>query len=187
MKMTSLYGLVLLGGKSTRMGIDKGLLVYHGKPQREYLFNLLEKYCERVFTSCRADQKIPEALHPVADAFEWQSPINGIVSAFSKHADNAWLVVAVDMPYVDEDVLELLIKNRDQKMVATCFYNLQEKLPEPLLTLWEPSAYPLLLKFVEKGKISPRDFLKSNSIKMIDPPDERTLMNVNSPGEMPIH
>ncbi|MFT5737968.1 MAG: molybdopterin-guanine dinucleotide biosynthesis protein A, partial [Maribacter sp.] len=32
-----IYGLVLAGGKSTRMGVDKGLITYHGLPQRDYL------------------------------------------------------------------------------------------------------------------------------------------------------
>ena len=35
-------GLVLTGGKSTRMGSDKAQLKYHGKPQKEHVKNLLE-------------------------------------------------------------------------------------------------------------------------------------------------
>jgi molybdopterin-guanine dinucleotide biosynthesis protein A len=185
MKTASVYGLVLSGGKSSRMGKDKGALIYHRKPQREYLFELLGKCCEVVFTSCRSDQKIPDTLRPIVDHYAFEGPLNGIVSAFSKHPDKAWLIVAVDMPYVNEDVLQFLIKHRDPEKVATCFYSAEAKLPEPLLTLWEPSAYPLLLKFLEEEKISPRDFLKRNDIKMIDPPEERMLTNVNSPADFP--
>jgi molybdopterin-guanine dinucleotide biosynthesis protein A len=184
MKATSVYGLVLSGGKSSRMGKDKGLLTYHHKPQREYLFELLSKYCEVVFTSCRSDQKMPDTLNPVVDHYAFESPLNGIMSAFGKYPDKAWLIVAVDMPYVNENALGFLIKHRDPQKVATCFYNAEAKLPEPLLTLWEPLAYPLLLKFLEEGKISPRDFLKRNDVKMIDPPEEGTLMNVNSPEDL---
>jgi molybdopterin-guanine dinucleotide biosynthesis protein A len=184
MKTASVYGLVLSGGKSSRMGQDKGTLIYHHKPQREYLFELLGKCCEVVFTSCRSDQQIPSTLGPIVDHYAFESPLNGIVSAFGKHPDKAWLIVAVDMPYVNENVLQFLITHRDPEKVATCFYNAEAKLPEPLLTLWEPSAYPLLLKFLEEGKISPRDFLKKNDVKMIDPPEERTLLNVNSPEDL---
>jgi molybdenum cofactor guanylyltransferase len=180
-----LYGLVLAGGRSTRMGTDKGLLVYHGKVQREHLFDLLSRFCEGVFTSCHAGQQLPEHLNPLVDTYDLKSPMNGILSAFQKFPDKAWLIVAVDMPYVDDRVLETLIRQRDRSKVATCFYNEVEKLPDPLLTIWEPVSYPMLLKTVKQGKISPRDFLATHGACMITPPDDKTLLNINSPGGMP--
>ena len=180
-----LYGLVLAGGKSTRMGTDKGLNSYHGRPQREHLFHLLSACCAEVFTSCHAGQQIPADLNPLPDQYHLKSPIKGILTAFKKFHDQAWLIVAVDMPYVDHHVLETLIRNRDRSRVATCFYNASEKLPDPLLTLWEPLSYPLLLKFVEQGKISPRDFLSAHNAHMIPPPNNKTLLNINTPGDMP--
>lgn len=182
---TQLYGLVLSGGKSTRMGSDKGLISYHGKPQREHLFDLLSRCCAAVFTSCNAEQQVPEQLNPIVDQFNLQSPLNGILTAFRKFSDKAWLAIAVDMPYVDDHVLHTLITHRDSNKVATCFYNASEKLPDPLLTIWEPAAYPLLLKFIEQGRISPRDFLSTHHAQMIHPPSDKTLLNINTPGEMP--
>ena len=51
-----LFGLVLAGGKSQRMGEDKGLINYHGKIQREYMADLLDDICEETFISCRPEQ-----------------------------------------------------------------------------------------------------------------------------------
>ncbi|MBT1696594.1 molybdenum cofactor guanylyltransferase [Fulvivirgaceae bacterium PWU4] len=183
---SNLYGLVLSGGKSSRMGMDKGLISYHGKPQREHLFDLLSRCCARVFTSCNAEQQVPENLNPIVDQFDLQSPLNGILTAFKKFPDKAWLTVAVDMPYVDDHVLNTLIAHRDSNKVATCFYNASEKLPDPLLTIWEPAAYPLLLKFTEQGRISPRDFLSTHHAHMIHPPNDKTLLNINTPGDIPL-
>ena len=178
----TLNGLVLAGGYSTRMGTDKSLLVYNGKPQREYLFDLLSERCDRVFTSCRKDQDVPGKLNPLADSTNIPGPLNGIISAFAFQADASWLIVAVDMPFIFAPTLALLINNRDRKKYATCFYNPQTQLPEPLLTLWEAHAYPSLQEFVKNGKISAREFLKTHPIRMIDPPDEKTLVNVNYRG-----
>ena len=50
------YGLVLCGGKSTRMGTDKSMLQYHSKPQRYYVYDLLFPLCEKVFISCNEQQ-----------------------------------------------------------------------------------------------------------------------------------
>ena len=180
-----IYGLILTGGNSSRMGTDKSLLVYNGKPQREYLFDLLGKFCQQVFTSCRKDQNVPSRLNPVVDRFNFPGPLNGILSAFAHESRKSWLVIAVDMPFADAPALHLLISNRDKTKMATCFYNAEEKQPEPLLTLWERNSYPFLLKFAENGNVSPREFLKSHPITMINPPDEKTIVNFNYPTEKP--
>ena len=176
-------GLILAGGFSRRMGTDKSLLVYRGKPQREYLSDLLKKYCSKVFISCRKEQNVPPALNPLFDSFSIEGPLNGILSAFQIEK-TSWLTVAVDMPYVDELAIEMLIDNRDAKKMATCFFNRDTKQPEPLLTLWERDVHQHLLAFVKKGNISPREFLRTHPIKMIDPPHGKTLLNYNSPKDI---
>ena len=53
---SALNGLVLAGGKSTRMGEDKGILQWYGKEQRYYVADMLATFCEEVFISCRPEQ-----------------------------------------------------------------------------------------------------------------------------------
>lgn len=185
MDTAGLYGLVLTGGRSTRMGKDKSMLEFHGKPQREYLFEQLSEHCAKVFTSCRAGQGVSDQLNPLVDDFDLHSPMNGILSALKRFNNVAWLSVAVDMPHVDSEVLKFLIDKRNTQKVATCFYNAQEKFPEPLLTIWEPAAYPLLLQFVNKGKASPREFLESHSIQLVNAPDNIIFTNINYPDQLP--
>ena len=43
-KIAPVHGLVLAGGKSTRMGTDKGTLNFYGKNQRDVAIELLEKH-----------------------------------------------------------------------------------------------------------------------------------------------
>ncbi len=159
------------------------MLNYHGKPQRDYLFDLLGNFCTHVFTSCRKEQNIPPTLNPLIDNFPVTGPLNGILTAFSHQPQSAWLIVAVDMPNVNAGVIELLISNRAEQKTATCFFNDETQQPEPLLTLWEAHAYPLLLAFAESGNVSPREFLKSHPVNLVDPPDSETLLNYNYPSE----
>jgi molybdopterin-guanine dinucleotide biosynthesis protein A len=179
-------GLVLSGGKSMRMGKDKSLIAYHeGKPQREYMFDLLSECCERVFTSCRREQQIPEHLNPLPDRYAFGGPLNGILSAFALQPDKAWLVVAVDMPNVTLGVLLNLLSQRDPNRLATCFVHPLEGAPEPLLTVWEPAAFPLLLENAEEGNISPRSFLRSSEVKQIAVTDPTLFENINYPHQLP--
>jgi molybdopterin-guanine dinucleotide biosynthesis protein A len=163
------------------MGTNKSLLNYNGTPQRDYLFKLLSKFCSCVFTSCKKDQEVPPALNPLADYYSFPGPINGILSAFQAHPKESWLILAVDMPFVDERALQLLLSHRNTKKLATCFIHSPEKFPEPLLTVWEPSAYAPLLAFAESGNVSPRAFLAQADIQAVEPHDRKILLNINYP------
>ena len=180
----TLNGLILAGGKSLRMGHDKGLIEYHNVSQREYLYNLLSNFCASVFTSCKDTQNIPGRFNPLLDKYDFDSPLNGILTAFSHDAIASWLTVPIDMPLIDAEMISYLLSKRNVAKVATCFYDSDGKNPEPLITIWEPQAYPLLLNFQKQGKVSPRDFLKQHDSHIIEIPDRNSLANINSPEEL---
>lgn len=180
-KVLPLNGLVLGGGRSSRMGKDKASLDYYGQPQKHHVFQLLEKFCDLVYYSANS-QATPENT-TIADAYPFQGPLNGILSAFKHSPETAWLTVPIDMPLVDEAIIQFLIDQRDTKRVATCFYDSEGKQPEPLLTIWEPSCAVLLKSFYDEGKISPREFLKTANIKLLQIPDRKALTNINTPGD----
>jgi molybdenum cofactor guanylyltransferase len=174
-----LYGLVLAGGKSSRMGFDKAFLDFHGAPQVRWLHKLLQKYCEAVYVS-GPGENIPRDIQCIKDFYETGGPMNGVLSAFRLFPDVAWLVMPVDMPNVGEVVISYLIKNRDEKKLATCFVQSGTKTIEPFPVLIEPLAYPRMVDRFQKNKTSMNDFLKSNDIMKIEVLDPEWLVNVNS-------
>lgn len=176
-------GLILAGGKSSRMGTDKSLLNYHGKPQRDYLVSILSTCCRKVYLSCKDPMGIPDHFNPIADGFDLNSPLNGIMSAFQHDPASAWLTVPVDMPWVDENTLRFLIDHRDKSKIATCFWDSTGKQPEPLLTLWEPHATILLSDYYNTGGSSPREFLCKQPVNIILASTPNWLKNVNSKQE----
>jgi molybdopterin-guanine dinucleotide biosynthesis protein A len=180
----TLNGLILAGGKSLRMGHDKSLIEYHNVSQREYLFNMLRNFCANVFTSCKITQTVPVRFNPLPDKYDFDSPLNGVLTAFAHDAIAAWLTIPIDMPLIDVEIVSYLVSKRDTSKVATCFYDSDGKNPEPLITIWEPRAYPLLLTFQKEGKISPRDFLKQHDTHIIEIPDRNALANINSPEDL---
>jgi molybdopterin-guanine dinucleotide biosynthesis protein A len=177
-------GLVLAGGKSSRMGYDKSLIDYHGKPQREYLFDILSRLCKKVFISCRKNHQVPNHLNPLIDQFEIESPLNGILTAMTHDPHVSWLVVAVDMPMANERAIQYLLDHRDKEKVATCYIDSEHKNPEPLFSIWETKAVPLVKEFCAKGKFSPRDFLKGQDIQLLTPPSADVNININTPDEL---
>lgn len=181
-----LYGLVLSGGKSTRMGTDKGLIEYHGVPQREYLYDLLSQVCEATFISLREEQEVelPSSVQTVIDLNEFKGPYNGLLSAHKKHPEAAWLVLACDLPLLDLEALKELISQRDTTKHATAFALKENPLPEPLCAIWEPHAFVKSLSYLESGVgTCPRKFLINMDTKLVFPKNKSTLLNANSEEE----
>ncbi len=184
-RKTGLSGLVLAGGKSTRMNSDKTLFDYHGKPQREFVWELLSAQCEKVFLSCREDQvsEIDPSSNPLPDTFTGLGPFGGILSAFRTNPNTAWFTVASDLPLLDEEMLHFLAENRDSSKMATAYWDPKHEFPEPLITIWEPRAYHQLLYFLALGYSCPRKALINSDVRLLEAPDTQKLMNVNYPEE----
>lgn len=181
-----IHGLVLAGGKSTRMGTDKGLIPYHGIPQREHLYQLLEQVCEATFMSVRYDQQadLPSSYRAVIDLDEYKGPYNGLLSAHKKFPGVAWLVLACDLPLMDLTALRQLISERDASKQATAFASADNPLPEPLCALWEPHALQTSLTYLESGTgTCPRRFLIQHETQLVLPENPNVLLNANSERE----
>jgi len=173
-----LIGLILSGGKSSRMGKDKAQLSYHGIPQLEHLSNLLTSFCDQIFVSAKHKTDYPS--YPVIeDKYEINSPLNGILSAIIQYPKYGWIVVACDMPLIKGKSIQYLIDHRAVNKLATCYIN-EEGMIEPLFSIWEPHSYESLLKFQNNGGMSPRKFLAANNVNLVKPLDYNVLMNVNS-------
>ncbi len=178
-------GLVLAGGKSQRMGHDKTVISYHGKPQREHLLSLLEPCCESVQLSCRHDQQEALKAYPILpDKMIGLGPFGAILTAFQQDPQAAWLVVASDLPHLNTRAINYLLENRDPSKLATAFHNSVTGFPDPLFTIWEPKSYPTLLQFLSWGYSCPRKVLINSNINEIHPQDNQLLLNVNTPEEL---
>ncbi len=181
-----IYGLVLSGGKSTRMGTDKGLIAYHGEPQRDYLYKLLDEVCDKTFMSIREEQQgeFAAEVNTIVDENEFHGPYNGLLSAHKKYPEVAWLVLACDLPLLDKNGLKELITQRNAERLATAYALKENPLPEPLCAIWEPQALINSISYLEQGNGScPRKFLIKNEVELVFPADENILLNANSEEE----
>ena len=178
-----LNGLVLAGGKSERMGFDKGAVNWYGKEQRYHVADLLKPFCREVFISCRNDQEslIDHNYKPLGDTFTGLGPYGAILSAFREKPDSAWLVIACDLPLMDAETLEYLTANRNSASIATTFQSGFDGFPEPLITIWEPKSYPVLLSFLAQGYSCPRKVLINSETCILQAPRIEALTNVNTP------
>jgi molybdenum cofactor guanylyltransferase len=181
-----LYGLVLAGGRSTRMHRDKATLEYDGKPQLERAMELISPWVERAFVSVRADQRndAQRAAHDIiADLVPGLGPVGGIQAALHTHPGKAWLVLACDLPFLDGQTLRLLVARRAAARQATAYRSNFNGLPEPLCAIYEPGCRPGIDAWVAQGQTCPRKWLSRSDVELLDLPEPRALDNVNTADE----
>ena len=178
-----LMGLLLAGGQSKRMGKDKATLSYRALPQARHYFNLLEEICDKVYLSRSPGQTDIPDLPVIEDRHHGFGPVGGILSAFHRHRHAAWMIVACDMPFIDNKSIGELREKRNPFRLATCFFNPEKKWPEPLLAIYEMKAFHKLGSSLFNGITCPRKILSSSPIKQLDPVDPAILKNINTPDE----
>jgi len=181
-----LLGLVLAGGRSIRMRADKAALQYGGRSQLERAMALIAPQVERAYVSVRADQAedpLRARFPQIRDVHENLGPVAGLLAAQARHPEAAWLVLACDLPLLDETTLRHLVSCRAPQRVATAYRSSHDGLPEPLCAIWEPRSAAPLAAYVAAGRQCPRRFLLSADAQLIDEPSPGALDNINTPEE----
>lgn len=177
-----LYGLLLAGGKSTRMGQDKALLAYHQAPQLVHGANLLAVVCQAVFLSRSPGQKTAHQPSPCPIIWDRHlniGPMGGLLSAMEAHPHVAWLVLACDMPLMNATTLKQLAEARDLTRHATVFYHPHTHRAEPLCALYEPSLHPFLEAQRQQEQYGLQNLLAHIEHRPLYPRDVATLQNCN--------
>jgi molybdopterin-guanine dinucleotide biosynthesis protein A len=181
-KIAPVKGLVLVGGKSTRMKTNKSELNYHGKPQKEFAKELLgNNNLETFYSVGNASEKENE----ISDTFLNLGPFGGICSAFQKDPNSAWFVLATDVPFINNEIIKLLLLKRNPSKFATAIKGKGKEFVEPLITIYEPKAYSILLQYLAQGYSCPRKMLINSDVEIVEI-DANFIRNINTPEEFEV-
>jgi molybdopterin-guanine dinucleotide biosynthesis protein A len=183
----TVWGLVLAGGKSRRMGSDKASLTQGGETQLDRAMKLLDAHLDRVFVSTspdQADDPLRRNYEQIVDTYEDLGPVAGILSAMDKNPQVSWLVLACDLPNIDDATIAFLLDNASAEHVATAYRSVHDELPEPLCAIFRPESRAIIDRFVQEGANCPRKILINSPTHLLDQPNPRALHNINSPEDL---
>lgn len=174
-----LNGLVLVGGKSSRMGSAKAHLVKNGRPLWQISRDGIAPMCQKVFfsTSPQLEPPLPVAQELlISDVFANPiGPLGGIMSAFHRERC-AWLVLACDLPYFDEEAARFLCAQRHRDKKATAFISNDV---EPLAAIYEPEIFVDLASAWARGERCPRKIVRALDVERVIPENPQWIVNVN--------
>jgi len=179
-----LFGLVLAGGRSTRMGADKAALCYRGETQLDSSLRLLRPWCARIYCSIRPEQASRPPYSWVAqihDRFD-AGPLGGVLCAMEAYPDASWLVIACDLPYLEPATVHDLVLARNARRPVTAFLR-DDGQPEPLCAIYEPMSQVFLAVEFHSGRGSLRASLGRANANLLTLAERWRLESVNCPEE----
>jgi molybdopterin-guanine dinucleotide biosynthesis protein A len=108
-------GIILSGGRSLRLGQDKGLIDLGGKPLVGWVIERLQRVVDEVIVVVGSEDVIPlywsavpDNVHVVADCYPEDSPLIGLITGLREAKGEYAAVCACDMPFIDPTILEML-------------------------------------------------------------------------------
>ena len=180
---TPVFGCVLIGGKSRRMGRPKHLIVEGGKTWLERTVALLEQVCQRLVIAGAGEVPASLARHVrLPDVPDAEGPLSGILAAMRWAPHASWLVVACDLSDLSLEALQWLLSTRAPGVWATVPKLTGSARVEPLLAHYDFRARALLEEIAAEGDFRVHRVVARSRAITPSPPPELTLAwrNVNT-------
>jgi molybdopterin-guanine dinucleotide biosynthesis protein A len=177
-------GIILAGGKSTRMGHDKAFLQWEGKPFAQHVIDAAKPLCQKLLIS-GSQPELHEFGYPVVeDLRQFEGPVTALASCF-KHVDTkAVLVLSCDVPQITTADLENL-GNHHQPEYDVTLYSFQGK-QMPLVAIYNRSsfqAFERAFKARQKKLFNVLDGLRVNVISFTG---KQGLYNINTTKDLTV-
>lgn len=175
-------GIILAGGKSERMGADKSLLPFLGRPLIQHIHGQLRPYFSEILVAGDSVERYAflEA-RLVSDEVPGQGPLRGIVSALAASQNDLNFVIACDIPWVDHALLKILLREAhgcDCVVPVTL-----EGYYEPLFAVYRKSALPAMRRALEAGQRRVVAAFSDCRVRTVVVPDRKWLDNINTPDD----
>ena len=160
MEKEGISGFVLAGGKSSRMGRDKALLDFRGQPLLPYMLNLLRPFCSDTFISGNNPVYQMFGVKVIPDIYADKGPISGIFSVLNFTQSDWNLIVSVDVPMVNHELLLYLIDHRNSYDAVVPVHS---EGTEPLIALYHKRIIPIIQEMIDTN-----DYKLMNLFKRIN-------------------
>ena len=187
--MFAVSGIVLAGGQSSRLGMDKSFVNASGQPLIEHIIAKLTRLSDDVIivTNSPENYKHLEAKL-VGDIYPGKGSLGGIYSGL-RAATNAYsLVVACDMPFLDLNLLRYMI-------LLACGHDVVipriGRFLEPLHAIYSKSCLEPIDRLLARGGLKIIDFFPEVRVRYVEEsevdifdPQHLSFFNVNTPSDL---
>ncbi|MBM9614338.1 molybdenum cofactor guanylyltransferase [Desulfobulbus rhabdoformis] len=182
--LTPVWGCVLIGGKSSRMGTPKHLIVQDGQTWVERTVNMLRRRFDQVVIAGAGEVPSSLASSPrIEDAAGIGGPLAGILAAFRAYPQVSWLVVACDQPDISFEAIDWLLSCRATGVLAVLPDIAGTGRVEPLLAYYDRNIALILEAMAAQGHRRMNRLQTISGVKTPTPPSNLhdSWHNINTP------
>ena len=171
--------IVLAGGNSTRMGVDKSLLPFLGRPLIQHVCEQVAPHFDELLIAAGAGRKFDFLDAPVVcDELPKQGPLQAIASALAVSRHDLNFVMACDIPWVNVALLRDLLRGAKDcdcvvPITADGHY-------EPLFAVYRKSALPGMRQALQDGERRAAAAFRFCRMRTVPVPAESGLDNINT-------
>ncbi len=158
-------GILLAGGKSKRMGREKGTLEIGKRKLFEYPLGVLETICDEILISSCSDPVPITGYRVVCDEIKGIGPMGGIYTCLSQSKTDLNIVLSYDMPLVRENLLRHLVEQSQGWDVVIPALHAEK--PEPLCALYRKSALGVFQDLINKKQYAVHQVIPAARSKVL--------------------
>lgn len=155
---------ILSGGKSSRMGTDKGLMLLHQKPLISYLIETLQKLDFEVKIIAHHPDYQKFNLEVIKDIYPEKGPLGGVFTALND-AQTDCFIISVDTPFITEKQIAQLLENHQKNQLTLAF---SEDKIYPLFGIYPFHLFEKLKENILQNQLKLMKFVDENSPKKIE-------------------
>jgi molybdenum cofactor guanylyltransferase len=161
---TQTTGIILCGGKSSRMGMNKALLKLGQLNLLEHSILTLQPFCEDIIISASFNEFENIQYQQIKDVYHGIGPISGIYSALLKSKTIHNIIISCDMPFISPEVISYIIENSENSDIV---------LPEvdghiqSLTGYFIKSILPGIEEEIKNSHFKPIQMFKSMNLKVL--------------------
>lgn len=186
--MAGAAAVILVGGKSSRMGRAKALLPFDNEPLIAHVVRRLKSWFPEIIVVAAPDQELPElSAVLVRDEIAYQGPVSGIYHGLKAATKDVCFVTSCDAPFLNFELIDHLLEQISDYDVVVPFW--QERF-QPLHAIYRTSVVPLLKEQLERGELRPiflYDKVRTRKIQEAEirrlDPEGLSFLNMNSPAD----
>jgi len=173
-------GVILAGGKSKRMGATKGLMHLNDKPFVSYSIEALKPLTSEIIIV--SDDSAFDAFQNtrVDDHYKDAGPVAGLYSGLSYSSSFYNLVLSCDIPFINTEVLTLLVQSIEPNFEV--FQFISEGKTHPLIAIYTKDCLSPLKDILDSGERRLRTAVDTFKVKTISLPIEQAplVRNINT-------
>lgn len=177
-------GAILAGGRGSRMGgLDKGLVLWQGKPLVEYGIAALKRQTHALLINANRHRERYAAYgYPIVEDVlsGYQGPLVGILSVLRAAATEYSLCVPCDAPLLPADLAERLWAALQQQKARLSVAHDGTRV-QPLFVLLHADLAPALQAYLEQGGRKVESWMSAQDAAYADCADQAdAFININS-------